>query len=375
MKRALFTLFWLAVLVFPSMARADELPWLYRGIRPLGMGDAFLTLADDSNALFYNPAGLAQIDKWNVQILNPLVEVSKSSIKLVQDIGDLKGDDPGSVADFLNDHMGEHQHFRLSLFPNFTMHNFGFGILGQGRLDAEVRNPAFPEAKLFGGSDVGGVAGVAYSFFSNNLKVGLGGKYIQRNAIDRTYGPSDIASPDFDPLKNDKISKSDFAFDLGTILDLPVPTLRPAVGAVIANIGDLDLPSGSSCPASETITANGQTFCGMPMQINVGAGIHPTFGIARTALELQINDVTKKTGNDDDMGKRIHIGAELKIPVISVRVGVNQFGKDPAKYFTAGVGIDFLLLKLDVATYAEEVGAFAGQREDRRYVAQLALGF
>ena len=31
------------------------------GIRPLGMGNAFVAVADDRNALHYNPAGLARI--------------------------------------------------------------------------------------------------------------------------------------------------------------------------------------------------------------------------------------------------------------------------------------------------------------------------
>lgn len=34
------------------------------GIRPLGMGGAFTAVADDENAMFYNPAGLARLNYW-----------------------------------------------------------------------------------------------------------------------------------------------------------------------------------------------------------------------------------------------------------------------------------------------------------------------
>ncbi len=39
------------------------------GARPLGMGEAFVALADDVNALNFNPAGLAQIKKHEISIM------------------------------------------------------------------------------------------------------------------------------------------------------------------------------------------------------------------------------------------------------------------------------------------------------------------
>ena len=35
--------------------------WTQYGLRPLAMGNAYVAVADDYNALFYNPAGLARI--------------------------------------------------------------------------------------------------------------------------------------------------------------------------------------------------------------------------------------------------------------------------------------------------------------------------
>src|SRR6476620_8358071 len=56
MKRFLLILSLLA-----GTARAELLRENFEGIRPLGMGNAFLAVADDSNVLWYNPAGLADV--------------------------------------------------------------------------------------------------------------------------------------------------------------------------------------------------------------------------------------------------------------------------------------------------------------------------
>jgi hypothetical protein len=44
--------------VIPAFASEPQV--FIRGIRPLGMGGAFVAIADDQNAVFYNPAGLTQ---------------------------------------------------------------------------------------------------------------------------------------------------------------------------------------------------------------------------------------------------------------------------------------------------------------------------
>ena len=36
------------------------------GARPLGMGGAFVSLADDTNAVFMNPAGLSSLGDWSI---------------------------------------------------------------------------------------------------------------------------------------------------------------------------------------------------------------------------------------------------------------------------------------------------------------------
>lgn len=57
----------LAVALAAGLGLAWSSPSLANGARPLGMGDAFIAVADDENAMFYNVAGMAQIDRSMAQ--------------------------------------------------------------------------------------------------------------------------------------------------------------------------------------------------------------------------------------------------------------------------------------------------------------------
>lgn len=341
-----------SALQFTFVGFAEELPNLYHGIRPLGMGGAFITLSNDENALFYNPAGLNDVKGYGgVEILNPLASISENSLELYKDIQDVEGTNEVQVVNLLKKHVGKHQHVKASFSPNFYMHNFAIAALGQGTMDLEVRNPAFPEVFSDVKLDMAGLVGGAYSFWNRKLQIGVTGKLVRREGVKKTFQPADIVV-NFDPFANRKTA-TDFAFDVGTKYNLPV-FLEPSVALVLQNITDLDF----------------DTLGEIPQQLNIGAGINPNFWIVGSSVIFEVDDITKEAGTDNDLYKRIHLGAEMRFPMIlSLRVGVNQ------GYYTAGATVDFWMLKLAYATYAEEVGAFAGQRGDRRHVAQISLGF
>lgn len=334
-------------------AAAEEFPNLYRGIRPLGMGGAFITLSDDENAMFHNPAGLNDVSGFGgVELLNPTVEFSENSKSLYQDLSDLETDDAGVVAEFLSGLVGEHQHMRMSVLPNFYMHNFAIGALGQATLDMEIRNRANPVAVTDIKLDTGLLASVAWGFFDQQLQIGATGKYIKRDGVNQIYTADKLAATDFDPL-DQREKKSDFALDIGTKVNFKNP-LKPSVALVVQNITDLDF----------------KELGVIPQQVNIGASINPDFWILKTTFAIEIDDLTKQVEGDDDLYKRTHLGAEFRFPMIlAVRAGVN------GGYLTAGASVDFWILSISYATYAEEIGAFSGQRSDRRHVAQLSLGF
>jgi hypothetical protein len=64
-----------------------------------------------------------------------------------------------------------------------------------------------------------------------------------------------------------------------------------------------------------------------------------------------------------------HIGAEIKLfkRFLSLRGGLYQ------GYLAGGAGIDLPILKVDFATYEEEMAATVGEMGDRRYLLKIAF--
>ena len=349
----------LFLLVTVMSVCAEEYPTLHRGVRPLGMGGAFTAVADDENALFYNPAGLSNIDTLQVGF-GPLLEVSENTMDMYNDAQDTDFDDTGEVTDFLRDYVGEHQHGRVAFLPHvgFNIRDYGIMVAGlaQVTVDMDVRNPVWPEAHVDAVYDYGLLAGVGLKVPITGLRAGATVKFISRQSLDETYTATDIAADDFDQeLDDDLESGSGFGFDLGAIYRLPFfEVVDLDVGLTVQNVPEMDM--GDAKP--------------LETQANFGLAATKSFAGFDLVAALDYMDLTNSYDEDDDPAKRLHMGAEVQLPkILSLRAGLNQ------GYYTAGATVDFRFVRFDVATYGEEVGAHAGQREDRRYVAQITFGW
>ncbi|MNL63779.1 hypothetical protein D3C87_1879440 [compost metagenome] len=71
--------------------------------------------------------------------------------------------------------------------------------------------------------------------------------------------------------------------------------------------------------------------------------------------------------NDVQLGKKLHVGTEVSLPFIDVRAGLNQ------GYMSYGVGLNFLIFRLDAVSYVEELGVYPGQTADNRYMVGLTV--
>ncbi|MGA1875758.1 MAG: hypothetical protein ACMUIA_09115 [bacterium] len=342
---------------FPShIALARQMPYFWKGIRPLGMGGAFTAIADDHNALFYNPAGLDKIVRPSFAVLNPLIEIGEEGQDLYHDIHSTDLDDSSEVSNLLRDYMGSRQHVRSALFPHFVRKHYGFGILAHLGIDAEVNNLQYPEVNTSAALDIAGVGGLGFSFLTNHaLRLGLSAKYIQRQKIEETYTAVQISSHDFeDIIEDDLMEGSGFGFDLGAMYTFPL-FLEPTVALVIQNIGGIDLDEAGE----------------IPQQINLGTAIHYENGPLSLQAGMDFMDVMQEVNeHEDDFFRRLHLGTESCLwNRLSLRIGLYQ------GYGSFGLGLNLWILKLDYANYAEELGAYAGQRADRRHTLQISLGW
>ncbi len=342
----------------------DSQAILYEGIRPLGMGNAFTAVSDDENAVFYNPAGLSRMpDRVKIGLVNPRISLASDSIDFINDAMDTDFDETAEVADLLRQYTGKPQHFSLGFFPHLGLNMFDasvlFGVLGHTRMDMEIRNPVWPESHVNLNGDIGPVMGGGMNLPAvEGLSIGMGLKYLYRNSLNEIYTPAQIASENFeDTIDDDLNSGSGVSLDIGAIYELP--DLIPYVDKTSIGLAGLNLPDMSMGSATR-----------IKHQFNTGIAVEKTLLPWCTVVgAFDIHDITYSAIDENQLSRRIHMGAELQIPVISLRTGIND------GYVSAGGTLDLKMFKFDVATYAIEQGAYAGQKDDRRYLAQIFFGW
>jgi len=75
-------------------ASTDDSGWefQYRGVRAMGMGNAFGAVSDDSDAFYYNPAGLTAIRKFRLDIQPIRIVPTEAFYNETKDINDIMDD-------------------------------------------------------------------------------------------------------------------------------------------------------------------------------------------------------------------------------------------------------------------------------------------
>ncbi len=360
-----------------------EYPYLYKSTRALGMGGAYTAVGGTLDTLFYNPAGLANVpeDNREVNILNPLIEIDENLVNYIKDMidaldtEDLNNDgDPGDdqlkeVNKVIVKYQGEPIHGRLSLFPGYAQKNFGMGFLAQGSIDVRTHQGLGSAGilEMNGGLQTGPVAGISREFEvrGEDLAAGVGVKYIYRNWLRHSFTAQELVDHEEDmDTYTEKLIKEGGALgiDAGVLWRfLPESSFQPIFGVSLLNIGDLDFGEAGN----------------IPMTFNMGVSVSPLLSLSipqKLILALDYVDVTGNYTEDNAIAKRLRIGAEASI-IDNALLGLILRAGAYQGYLTAGLDVRLAILKLSYVTYAEEVGAYAGQDEDRRHLVQLAIDF
>lgn len=343
------------LLFVSSLCLADEYPYIYKGFRPMGMGGAFVAVSNDANALFYNPAGLADIEKTRVSLFSLEIETDKNTVSLIQD--GLKTDFSNGTesSQFVRDHMGDHDHLGLAIVPSYSMPRFAFCVLGTGRLDLDVRDRQYPKLDVDVINDIGLGAGYAHPFLDNNLLVGASAKYIQRQSLTQEYTIADLSNKLSDRINDDLKKGNGILVDLGVIYKLSKLQFANSRVGISAN----NLIGGGLGDAADAT-----------QHVDIGYAQDVDFKFTSATFAIDYVDIFNQFKQDSDIAKRLRLGVECKfLDIINVRAGLYQ------GYLTAGLNLEARIVRFDLLTYAEEVGAYAGQRVDRRYAGRFVFGF
>lgn len=356
-----------------SNASDSSYQWTHYGIRPLGMGNAFTSVADDYNAVFYNPAGLATLEDWSLELINPIVSVSKNTVTTANSVMKLASGSSTaksgtsavqSVLDIFSDLSGRPQHLQLGLSPHFVMQGFGLGIglnLG-GSLTVHREISADVDAGL----DVIVPISAARKFRDGRVSVGASVKPVMTMGVDREFSLADITAftKKSDSNSSGNVKLSDYV-QSGQGVGVDVGVLLRSDEKSDTTLGFAVLDLGGT-PYKATNNAGRPK----PRPATTNFGISSKFFKSDDTHLLATMDV-QNISSSSHFSKKVQFGSEFSYgKVIKLQAGLHQ-GE-----FCGGIQLDAWLLKLRFATYAEQLGPVAGDHPDfvdRRYVAQLKM--
>lgn len=344
-------------------AHALELPEFYRGVRAMGMGNAFTAIADDADAVFYNPAGLSFNRAIAIRLLNPKIDASRDDIESVSSIKETaSGFDAGAISKFF----GKNLYASATAYPSIQVPGFVIGYYYGGHMHIVSRNQAMPriEAKFI--VDHGVVSGFSREFRGISrrhfFRAGTTIKYLQRQGFDTVIPFNKIVNADKDYFKSlIASSKTGVGFDLGVQYEMPVSkNIDIILASAWHDIGDTTFGNEADAKRPPKIrnnlTLGGAFIYRLGRFFNRQADIKLA-GEGRHMLEKNIDPRLKS-----------HIGAELMIAGLGFQAGINQSS------LCGGVSLDMGFIKVAAVTYGIDNQAYAFMDRERRYMLQIDFG-
>lgn len=331
------------ILISCAAAKAAEMVESNQAIRSLGMGGVYITVVKDTDVLFYNPAALTKIEGLNWQLFNIGVGTNKDTFESVDNLRTLT--DSSSPSEY-NRYFGKKLGAKLNAKSAFAMPYFGFAAFENGTLSATLHNPAYPTFDTTFLNDYGFLVGGAVDLGSG-LSFGATVKRISRWGGQKDIGIGHLVSgQNRELLEQFKTKGTGHGLDASLMYSAPVP-FNPTLAVVWQDIGQTSFARTDGTENIPMIKDN--------LSVGVGTNVDLPGLDWSTSLEMR-----HLTDSSEQIGKKVHVGTEVSLPLIDLRAGMNQ------GYQTYGVGVNFFFLRVDAAYYKEELGVYPGQTPDTR---------
>lgn len=354
------TLAMITTFIIALKAFAYEFKYLQRSPEALLMGDAYTTLADGAYTLFYNPALVARNELF--QFYPMPVNIGATNFFS----GDIEYDDldTNEPEDLVNSVIGVPLHIHTGAVPTVKLGWFTFTPFAIAKTDAVILNPVHPILDIDYRLDRGFSAGIGYAGKGkNSVAVGLAVKYINRQSI---FGQFDVFGKEFaDIIASDT---SDFnevrealgytqgkgvGYDFGLDWRYETGAGTFALGFSAMDIADtsFEVTEGTGTIPDQTMMIAAGTsyqFKSMLLDWTLSADFHP--------INANIDNIQK-----------IHLGAKVAIPLLSVYAGWN------GGHISYGAGFNMFPFEVKIGYYGKEVGDNVGDLKSERIVAYISL--
>ncbi|KAB8030907.1 hypothetical protein [Fluviispira multicolorata] len=362
---------------------------LYLDPHALGMGGAFVGLANDENSIFSNPAGIGFFEKR---------ENSKSILKFASfpNITAAANSYSAGLLDYYfnsntkyptkelensieNANPTDIVYSRASLFPTVVISHFQFGFLADTLVTGYTTKYAAPKTSAFSTqsnpitydrifslvsrTQAGPCFGVGIPLPSSNVSFGVGARYLERASIISTIegNQNGFVKESSDDTSN-KINRTQgVAIDIGILIPFR-SVLNFKIGASALDIGNTTFQPSDNNSTKEIEVMNLKT--GMSINPSIGKDV----GFLMSVEAERIND---QRVNDRD---KLRVGSELSFgsfnnsdAFISLRAGYSM------RTVSAGLTLSTLFARLEFATFGEAVQTNDGVVADRRYAFRLTV--
>ena len=339
----------------------------YQGVRALGMGEAFIALADDSDAIWYNPAGLARISGGHVNIFDLTVGYDSRDTMNRMFNAFFKSQSNALLRT-------DTEFMRLGIAPKFVTKYLGFSLFNNFQSSSDLFDIQSINATvdIWAFNDTGAIGAMGLPI-GDYISVGGSARGFVRGSIDSHLSALELlnqvgATPDnFTSTITKSLTKAIGAgyalgFNAGILLRVPLKVDSPKVvfGATYNDIGMTSFRGLSGVNKPKPI----------PPSLNFG-----------TAWTYKLNPNSTITYAIDTLRwfekkytlpihERIRAGVEFKYRKFSLRTGTEHgywswgFGWFPAPH-----------TKIMFGSYAVELGEYRYTENQRHYQLQIAIGF
>lgn len=360
----------------------------YQAPRALGMGDAFVAVANDYSALFYNPAGLARREngQFNASLGAGLTSGILDFYKEFQDIEGSNKTDPQKQTAYLEliqKHYGDVYSFRTTPMEGIWVRpNWGIGLIPMDlSVEMAMHQQVGPtiNTTVYADTTLGLGYGKDVPEFSNGrLSWGITGKFVNRGYFSKSISAVDLASSSDIVKKEDLQEGYTLDADVGALWTPELPDegfwsvmrlARPTFGAVVRNVAETGFGQSMKLLNKDVKTGAPEKLYRV---VDLGTRWeYPSVWIFGGRGVLDIRDLNHP---DFSWRKGLHLGFEFDWTVTSwwkgqYRVGLSQ------GFWTAGVSAELGIFNLDLVSYADDVGTRNTPIESRVYAMRMNLDF
>jgi hypothetical protein len=344
---------------------SNPMPNFFEGVRPTGMGNAFLAIADDANTLWYNPAGLSEIQGFHFNLFDfALGFDSVDTLSRIQ-----RAVFKGKTSDLLRE---DQEYIRFNFMPSMIMPHFGISLFSQTQGLFDLSDIIHTGLQAHSFHDQGAIAGAAFSL-TDFLSFGFSLRAFYRSGIDFSLTAQDVIDKYganantlldniYQELSNEAGQGYAFGLNAGVRIQVPLKSKGPSspklfLAATAEDIGNTTFHAldGHAVPVT------------LKQQFNFGGAlIYPFAKNWSWNLAADMRNALEPT----DFVRLFHIGTEIRQSNFGLRVGANQ------GYLTYGFSLEFPPhTRLHFSSYGIELGNKRWEKEQRLYLLQLNIGF